>query len=70
MHTQPYLLDRLHAAREHDMLDAARRARLGRAIEVATESGAGLPSVRARVRRQLARFAPHRRTQQRRLLPA
>lgn len=60
MHTQPYPLARLHAAGERDMLDVALRARLRRAIEVATATESG-PSVWARARHRLARFAPHHR---------
>jgi hypothetical protein len=69
MHTQPYLVDRLHSVREHDMLEAARRARLVRALEVASATESR-PSIWARARHQLSRFAPHHQVPRRRTMPA
>ncbi|HYN71014.1 MAG TPA: hypothetical protein VES60_00820, partial [Nakamurella sp.] len=69
MYTHPYLLDRLHAVREHDMLEAARRARLVRALEVASATESR-PNLWVRARHQLARFAPHHRAPRRRIMPA
>lgn len=69
MYTHPYLLDRLHAVREHDLLEAARRARLVKAVDVASASNPR-PNVWTRTRRQLARFGPHRQAPRRRIMPA
>ena len=60
MYMQPYLLDRLHSVREHDMLEAARRARLRKAL-VHASGTEPRPSVWMRARLQLARLAPHSR---------
>jgi hypothetical protein len=54
---------------EHDMLEAARRARLVRALEVASATESR-PNFWVRARHQLARFAPHHRAPRRRIMPA
>ena len=60
MYMQPYLLDRLHSVREHDMLEAARRARLRRTLVLAS-AAESRPSVWMRARLQVGRLAPHAR---------